>query len=175
MSARRRVRDVIVATMSAASVIALLSGCASGAPAAEPTKTIAPVQYEEPEDGWCTEYGGTLTQWSHAALEIDQPRFAEVLGLDLPGPADCYLELLAGSTTDSIVAVFIGDDPAIAEFLTSTLPGQGWAGAIADPYKGGVFSHPTIGDLGYTFSASARSNSLPIDGPAIVVTVLLAG
>ena len=174
MSGRGRGSSV-VAMMGAIVVTAVLGGCGSGDPKADPSATIAPVQHEEPDDGWCTEYGGTLTQWSHAALEIEEPRFDEVLGVDIIGPADCYLELLSDTTTKSVVAVFIGDDPAVAEFLMATLPAQGWAGTIADPLKGGVFTHPVIGDLGYTFSASARSNSVPIDGPAIVITVLLAG
>jgi len=39
--------------------------------------------------------------------------------------------------------------------------------------EGRVFSHPDIGDLGYSFSANAKSRSIPIDGPAILVTALL--
>ena len=165
----------VVAIIGVFAWAAALSGCSLGPPNAKPTPTVAAVQYDEPEDGWCAAYGETLTQWGRAALEIEEPRFEEVLGVDIAGPADCYLELRSDTTTKSVVAVFIGDDPAVAESLVTTLPPQGWTGTIADPFKGGFFSHPGIGDLGYTFSADAGSNSVPIDGPAIVITALLAG
>jgi hypothetical protein len=67
----------------------------------------------------------------------------------------------------------MGEDPAIATFLNTRLTSQGWTGSIADPLKGGVLSHPEIGDLGYSFTEAAKEKSIPVEGPAIVVTLLL--
>ena len=168
-----RARVVIVAMALAT---AMLGGCTAVAePSPSPPPTEAPVQHDDPEPGWCIEYGETLNRWHGASLEVDEARFDELIGVDFIGPADCYLELFSQITTKSVVAVYLGDDPAVAEFMASTLPPLGWDGAVPDPMKGGVFTHPSIGDLGYSFSADAKSSSIPIDGPAIVVTVLLAG
>jgi len=162
------IAGAIVAAMS-------LSGCASGSVAAGPTPSAVPVEYDKPEAGWCVEYGSTLSRWGGATFEIDEPRFDEVIGLDFIGPADCYLELHSDSSvTKSVVAVFLSESPAVATFLSSRLASLGWTGTIPDPQKGGVLAHPEIGDLGYSFSASAKSKSIPVDGPATVVTLLLA-
>lgn len=153
--------------------VALLSGCAAPV-AADPDPDAAPVQQEKPDVGWCAEYAGTFSHWGPPAYEIDEARFDEVMGLDFIGPSDCYLEALSETgTVKSVVAVFIGEDPAVATFLNTRLTSQGWTGSIADPFKGGVLSHPEIGDLGYSFTETAKSKSIPVEGPAIVVTVLL--
>jgi hypothetical protein len=152
---------------------ALLSGCAAPV-AAEPDPDAVAAEHEKPDAGWCEEYAGTFSHWGPAAYEIDEARFDEVIGLDFIGPADCYLEVLSDSgTAKSVVAVFMGEDPAIATFLNTRLTSQGWTGSIADPLKGGVLSHPEIGDLGYSFAEAAKEKSIPVEGPAIVVTLLL--
>jgi hypothetical protein len=140
-----------------------------------PTESSAPTVHDEPPEGWCEAYGLTLNRWSGAALEIDEARFDEVLGVDFTGPADCYLELYSDITLKSVVAVYIGERTEVAEFMTTTLADHGWDGAIADPLKGGVFTHPEIGDLGYNFSADGKVSSIPVDGPVVQVSALLLG
>jgi hypothetical protein len=178
MVVRRRVDTVSVA-VGASILVALLSGCAPQSVAGEPTPSAPPAAREEPEppeEGWCAEFVRTAALWSGAAIEIDEARFDAVLGVDFIGPADCYVEVVSEtSVTKSVMAVFVGDDTAVAEFMTASLPDAGWEGAVADPHKGGVFTHPVMGDLGYHFAESAKSRNIPIDGPAIVVTALLAG
>ena len=175
MVGRRRVGTVIVG-VGAFVVAALLSGCAPQSVAVEPTASAPPEKHEPPQEGWCAEFVRTAALWSGAAIEIDEARFDAVLGVDFIGPADCYVEVVSETAvTKSVMAVFIGDDPDVAEFMTASLPELGWEGAVADPHKGAVFTHPVIGDLGYSFAESAKSRSIPIDGPAIVVTALLAG
>lgn len=175
MDAHTPTRSIALAV--GALLVTALAGCGAGSPVAQPTPDSSPavVEYDPPEEGWCLAYGGTLNRWGGATKEIDEPRFEEVLGLDFIGPADCYLELSSSGATKSVVAVFIGDDDGVADFMTSTLPAAGWLGEIADPLKGGVFSHPELGDLGYHFSENAKKNNIPVDGPVALVTLLLAG
>ena len=174
---RTRIDTLIVA--GASILAALLSGCAPQSVAGEPTPSAPPAtqeKHEPPEEGWCAEFVRTAALWGGAAIEIDEARFDAVLGIDFVGPADCYVEVVSEiSVTKSVMAVYVGDDSAVAEFMTATLPEHGWSGAIVDPLKGGVLTHPTIGDLGYHFAESAKSRSIPVDGPAVVVTALLAG
>ena len=175
MVVRRRV-GIGVVVVGAFMVTALLSGCAPESAALEPTPSPSPEKHEPPEEGWCAEFVRTAALWSGAAIEIDEARFDAVLGVDFIGPADCYVEVVSEtSVTKSVMAVFVGDDPAVAEFMTTSLPDAGWEGTVGDPHKGGVFTHPVMGDLGYSFAEDAKSRSIPIDGPAIVVTALLAG
>lgn len=177
MTTLARARTIGIITLASLVVSGSLAGCASGPPSAKPTPTAslepAQVEYDEPEEGWCGEYGTRLNRWGGAALEIDEVRFDEVLATDFIGPADCYLELFSDVTTKSVVAVYLTDDTDVAEFITATLPDLGWEGAIDDPHDGAALSHPEIGDIGYSFSASAASGNIPADGPAIVVTLLL--
>ncbi len=176
MFAHTRAGTIGAALVTTVLIAVSLSGCSGGPPTAMPTPTSSPtaVAYDTPEEGWCAAYGITLNRWSGASLEIDETRFDEVIGMDFIGPADCYLELYSDITLKSVVAVFIGERMDVAEFMTSALPDQGWDGAIPDPRTGGVFTHPDVGDLGYSFSADGALDSIPVDGPAVQVTALLA-
>lgn len=122
----------------------------------------------------CAEYAASSSSGSLTYQVTDDAAFDAALGMDFPGPAECYIGYTveaSGMTVTSIVAIFLDDSSDIADFMNGHLPGAGWPGSVVATGTG-YFSDPARGEISYQFNAEARDARLPFDGPAISVMLL---